>query len=66
MTLGATGFSGHTQRRRKYQPMIQDMPKISPAYAYRCEDCRERFDLVLTEDDEEPEEPPPGSGRSPV
>lgn len=39
MTLGATGFSGHTQRRRKYQPMIQDMPKISPAYAYRCEDC---------------------------
>jgi adenosylmethionine-8-amino-7-oxononanoate aminotransferase len=39
MTLGATGFSGHTQRRRKYQPMIHDMPKISPAYAYRCEDC---------------------------
>jgi adenosylmethionine-8-amino-7-oxononanoate aminotransferase len=39
MTLGATGFSGHTQRRRKYQPMIHDMPKIGPAYAYRCEDC---------------------------
>ncbi len=39
MTLGATGFSGHTQRRRKYQPMLQDMPKISPAYAYRCQDC---------------------------
>ena len=39
MTLGATGFSGHTQRRRKYQPMIQDMPKIGPAYAYRCADC---------------------------
>jgi adenosylmethionine-8-amino-7-oxononanoate aminotransferase len=39
MTLGAAGFSGHTQRRRKYQPMIQDMPKIGPAYAYRCEDC---------------------------
>jgi adenosylmethionine-8-amino-7-oxononanoate aminotransferase len=39
MTLGATGFSGHTQRRRRYQPMIQDMPKIGPAYAYRCEDC---------------------------
>jgi hypothetical protein len=34
--------------------------------AYRCEDCRERFDLVLTEDDEEPEGPPPGIGRSPV
>jgi adenosylmethionine-8-amino-7-oxononanoate aminotransferase len=39
MTLGASGFSGHTQRRRRYQPMIQDMPKIGPAYAYRCEDC---------------------------
>src|SRR5437868_4564312 len=39
MSLGATGFSGHTQRRRKYQPMIQDMPKIGPAYAYRCADC---------------------------
>jgi adenosylmethionine-8-amino-7-oxononanoate aminotransferase len=39
MSLGATGFSGHTQRRRKYQPMIHDMPKIGPAYAYRCDDC---------------------------
>src|SRR5882762_4443273 len=39
MTLGATGFSGHTGRRRKYAPMIHDMPKIPPAYAYRCEDC---------------------------
>jgi adenosylmethionine-8-amino-7-oxononanoate aminotransferase len=39
MTLGASGFSGHTQRRRKYQPMLHDMPKIGPAYAYRCEDC---------------------------
>src|SRR5207248_755940 len=39
MTLGATGFSGHSQRRRKYQPMLHDMPKIGPAYAYRCEDC---------------------------
>jgi adenosylmethionine-8-amino-7-oxononanoate aminotransferase len=39
MSLGATGFSGHTQRRRNYQPMLHDMPKISPAYAYRCTDC---------------------------
>lgn len=38
-TLGAAGFSGHTQRRRKYQPMLHDMPKIGPAYAYRCDDC---------------------------
>ena len=39
MTLGATGFGGHTGRRRKYQPMLLDMPKIPPAYAYRCDDC---------------------------
>jgi adenosylmethionine-8-amino-7-oxononanoate aminotransferase len=39
MTLGATGFGGHTGRRRTYQPMIHDMPKIPPAYAYRCVEC---------------------------
>jgi adenosylmethionine-8-amino-7-oxononanoate aminotransferase len=39
MTLGATGFGGHTGRRRKYQPMLMDMPKIPPAYPYRCDDC---------------------------
>ncbi|MDP8922422.1 MAG: aminotransferase class III-fold pyridoxal phosphate-dependent enzyme [Chloroflexota bacterium] len=39
MTLGATGFGGHTGRRRRYVPMLQDMPKIPPAYAYRCDDC---------------------------
>ena len=42
LTLGASGFSGHTGRRRKYAPMIHDMPKIPPAYAYRCEDCAVR------------------------
>ena len=39
MTLGATGFGGHTGRRRKYRSMLQDMPKIGPAYAYRCDAC---------------------------
>jgi adenosylmethionine-8-amino-7-oxononanoate aminotransferase len=39
MTLGATGFGGHTGRRRRYQPMLMDMPKIPPAYPYRCDDC---------------------------
>jgi adenosylmethionine-8-amino-7-oxononanoate aminotransferase len=39
MTLGASGFSGHTGRRRNFVPMIHDMPKIPPAYAYRCVDC---------------------------
>jgi adenosylmethionine-8-amino-7-oxononanoate aminotransferase len=39
MTLGASGFGGHSGRRRPYQPMVHDMPKIPPAYAYRCADC---------------------------
>ena len=39
MTLGASGFGGHTGRRRTFVPMLHDMPKIPPAYAYRCEDC---------------------------
>ncbi|MDQ3809765.1 MAG: aminotransferase class III-fold pyridoxal phosphate-dependent enzyme [Chloroflexota bacterium] len=39
MTLGASGFGGHSGRRRAYQPMVHDMPKIPPAYAYRCADC---------------------------
>ena len=39
LTLGAAGFSGHTGRRRNFAPMLHDMPKIPPAYAYRCEDC---------------------------
>jgi hypothetical protein len=37
--------------------------------AYRCADCRERFDLVLTEDDEadgRPDGPPAGFGGAPV
>jgi adenosylmethionine-8-amino-7-oxononanoate aminotransferase len=39
MTLGASGFGGHTGRRRAFAPMLRDMPKIPPAYAYRCADC---------------------------
>jgi adenosylmethionine-8-amino-7-oxononanoate aminotransferase len=39
LTLGAAGFGGHTGRRRAYAPMMHDMPKVPPAYAYRCEDC---------------------------
>lgn len=39
MSMGAAGFSGHTARRRKYMPLMLDMPKIPPAYAYRCDDC---------------------------
>ena len=35
-TLGALALSGHTGRRKYYQPLIQHTPHISPAYCYRC------------------------------
>ena len=35
-TLGALSLSGHTGRRRYYQPLIQHTPHIAPAYCYRC------------------------------
>ena len=42
MTLGATGFGGHTGRRRKFAPMYVDQPHIPPAYRYRCQFCSEQ------------------------
>jgi adenosylmethionine-8-amino-7-oxononanoate aminotransferase len=39
MTLGASGFGGHTARRRKFAPMFVDHPHIPPAYRYRCQYC---------------------------
>ena len=47
MTLGASGFSGHTNRRRKYAPMLLDHPHIPPAYPYRCQYCAERGECTL-------------------
>lgn len=35
-TLGALALSGHTGRRKYYQPLIQHTPHIPPAYCYRC------------------------------
>jgi len=35
-TLGALALSGHTGRRRYYQPLIRHTPHIAPAYCYRC------------------------------
>ena len=35
-TLGALALSGHTGRRKYYQPLIQHTPHIAPAYCYRC------------------------------
>jgi adenosylmethionine-8-amino-7-oxononanoate aminotransferase len=42
MTLGATGYSGHTGRRRKFAPMLPEQPHIPPAYRYRCQFCAEQ------------------------
>lgn len=47
MTLGATGFGGHTGRRRKYAPMFVDQPHIPPAYRYRCQFCAEQSACTL-------------------
>jgi adenosylmethionine-8-amino-7-oxononanoate aminotransferase len=41
-TLGALGFGGHTFRRRRYLPLLQNQPHIPPAYRYRCEFCGDR------------------------
>jgi len=38
-TLAALGFGGHTYRRRKYLPLLQNQAHIPPAYRYRCEFC---------------------------
>ena len=35
-TLGALALSGHTGRRKYYQPLIQHTPHIVPCYCYRC------------------------------
>ena len=35
-TLGALALSGHTGRRRYYQPLMQHTPHIAPCYCYRC------------------------------
>jgi len=35
-TLGALSMSGNIGRRRRYVPMLLDVPHIPPAYCYRC------------------------------
>ena len=35
-TLGALALSGHTGRRRYYQPLMLHTPHIAPCYCYRC------------------------------
>jgi len=51
-TLGALALSGHTGRRRYYQPLIRHTPHIVPAYCYRCPFGRkqENCDLECADD----------------
>jgi adenosylmethionine-8-amino-7-oxononanoate aminotransferase len=41
-TFGAMGYGGHTFRRRRFAPMLQNAPHIPPAYRYRCDYCADR------------------------
>jgi adenosylmethionine-8-amino-7-oxononanoate aminotransferase len=36
ITLGALSLSGHTGRRARFTPLLQDFPAVHPPYCYRC------------------------------
>ncbi|WP_251552332.1 aspartate aminotransferase family protein [Neobacillus muris] len=36
ITLGALSMSGHTSRRERFVPLLEDFPAIHPPYCYRC------------------------------
>jgi adenosylmethionine-8-amino-7-oxononanoate aminotransferase len=36
ITLGALSMSGHALRRRRFVPILQELPVVAPAYCYRC------------------------------
>jgi adenosylmethionine-8-amino-7-oxononanoate aminotransferase len=36
ITLGALSMSGHTGRRARFVPLLEDFPTINPPYCYRC------------------------------
>ncbi|MGG1399378.1 aspartate aminotransferase family protein [Bacillus salipaludis] len=36
ITMGALSMSGHTARRARFVPLLQDFPVINPPYCYRC------------------------------
>lgn len=36
ITLGALSMSGHTLRRARFVPLLEDFPVIHPPYCYRC------------------------------
>jgi adenosylmethionine-8-amino-7-oxononanoate aminotransferase len=41
ITLGALSMSGHTGRRARFVPLLEDYPVINPPYCYRCPYNRE-------------------------
>ncbi|WP_027409193.1 aspartate aminotransferase family protein [Anoxybacteroides tepidamans] len=36
ITLGALSMSGHSARRARFVPLLEDFPAVSPPYCYRC------------------------------
>ncbi|WP_428908422.1 aspartate aminotransferase family protein [Niallia sp. Krafla_26] len=36
ITLGALSMSGHSSRRARFVPLLEDFPTIHPPYCYRC------------------------------
>ncbi|MBM7654801.1 aspartate aminotransferase family protein [Neobacillus cucumis] len=36
ITMGALSLSGHTGRRARFVPLLEDFPSINPPYCYRC------------------------------
>ncbi|MFE8702092.1 aspartate aminotransferase family protein [Cytobacillus sp. FJAT-54145] len=44
ITLGALSMSGHTGRRARFVPLLEDFPVIHPPYCYRCPYNREAPD----------------------
>jgi len=36
ITLGALSMSGHSERRKRFTPLLEDFPTINPPYCYRC------------------------------
>ncbi|MBD8068050.1 aspartate aminotransferase family protein [Bacillus sp. PS06] len=36
ITIGALSMSGHSGRRSRFVPLLEDFPTISPPYCYRC------------------------------
>ncbi len=36
ITIGALSMSGHTGRRARFVPLLEDFPTVSPPYCYRC------------------------------